>query len=75
MPMREVGGVAGAPWERELAGRLDELVVDSELLAANPLGDPSQRPLLVYSAPAVAREQATDVASVYMLQGYSGQVD
>jgi S-formylglutathione hydrolase FrmB len=73
--MREVGGVAGAPWERELAGRLDELVVDSELLAANPLGDPSQRPLLVYSAPTVASEQATDVASVYMLQGYSGQVD
>jgi S-formylglutathione hydrolase FrmB len=73
--MREVGGVAGAPWERELAGRLDELVVDSELLAGNPLGDPSQRPLLVYSAPAVADRQAADVASVYMIQGYSGQVD
>jgi S-formylglutathione hydrolase FrmB len=73
--MCEVGGVAGAPWQRELAGRLDEFVVDSELLAGNPLGDPSQRPLLVYSAPGVAREQASDVASVYMLQGYSGQVD
>ena len=75
MPMREVGGVAGAPWERELAGRLDQLVVESERWRTTRWVIPSQRPLLVYSAPAVAAEQATGVASVYVIQGYSGQVD
>jgi S-formylglutathione hydrolase FrmB len=75
MPIGQVGGVAGAPWERELAGRLDALVVDSELLTGNPLGDPARRPLLVYSAPAVAAGQASDVPAVYVIQGYSGQVD
>ena len=29
-------------------GTLDRLVVESELLADNPLGDPSRRPLYVY---------------------------
>ena len=73
--MREVEGAAGAPWKRELRGRLDELVVDSEVLAANPLGDPARRPLFVYCAPAVAAGEASEVASVYVIQGYSGQAD
>src|SRR5947209_10927951 len=75
MAMREVGGVAGAPWQRELKGRLDQIVVESELLEANPLADPARRPLLVYSDPNVAAGQAGDVACVYVIQGYSGQVD
>ena len=75
MALREVEGPAGSPWERPLAGSLDRLVVQSELLQDNPLGDPAQRPLYVYSSPGVARGTARDVASVYMLQGYSGQVD
>ena len=34
------------PWSAELAGRLDEHVITSELLRGNPLGDPCERPLL-----------------------------
>jgi S-formylglutathione hydrolase FrmB len=73
--LTEVDGVAGAPWERELQGGLDRLVVDSELLAGNPLGDPTRRPLYVYRSPGVVAESAGRVPSVYIIQGYSGQVD
>ena len=51
MSLREVEGPAGAPWERPLHGTLDRLVVESELLADNPLGDPARRPLYVYRPP------------------------
>jgi S-formylglutathione hydrolase FrmB len=70
--VREIEGVAGAPWERELRGRFDSLVVESEVLAGNPLGDPVTRPLYVYRAPGV-----TDGSypSVYVIQGMTGQVD
>ena len=63
------------PWERPLSGRLDRLTVDSEILAGNPLGDPARRPLYVYSSPAVVSGAATDVAAVYVLQGFVGQLD
>jgi S-formylglutathione hydrolase FrmB len=72
--MREVDGLPGAPWERPLAGRLDRLVVESELLAENPLGDPSRRPLYVYRSPGVD-ESGDGVPAVFVIQGYSGQVD
>ena len=71
--MREVDGPAGAPWGRALAGSFDELVVESELLADNPLGDPARRPLYVYRSPGVAR--SGEVPSVYVIQGFTGQVD
>ena len=29
------------PWSADLAGRIDESVITSELLAGNPLGDPA----------------------------------
>ena len=48
MALTEIEGSPGAPWERPLAGTLDRLVVESELLAGNPLSDPQQRPLYVY---------------------------
>ena len=54
---------------------LDELVVESELLAGNPLGDPARRPLYVYRSPGVARRGRRDVPSVYVIQGFTGQVD
>ncbi|MGH2876803.1 MAG: alpha/beta hydrolase [Solirubrobacteraceae bacterium] len=73
MSVRERTGPAGPPWERELSGRLDRLVVESELLAGNPLGDPAQRPLYVYSSPGASTEHP--VPSIYVIQGYSGQVD
>jgi S-formylglutathione hydrolase FrmB len=58
-----------------MSGRFEQLVVESELLAGNPLGDPTVRPLYVYSSPGVVSGAATDVACVYVLQGFSGQLD
>jgi hypothetical protein len=71
--LREVDGAAGAPWERPLSGALDRLVVQSELLAGNPLGDPARRPLYVYRSPGV-RDTAA-VPAIYVIQGFTGQLD
>ena len=43
------------PWSAELAGRIDEHVIASELLRGNPLGDPHERPLWVYAAARLRR--------------------
>jgi hypothetical protein len=75
MALREVEGVAGAPWERRLAGTLDRLVVESELLVDNPLGDPARRPLYVYRPAGLELERATGVPAIYVIQGFTGQVD
>jgi hypothetical protein len=64
----------GRPWRRPLRGRLDELVVDSVALRDNPLGDPSTRPLLVYSPPEFDND-GPPLPVVYLLQGFTGQVD
>jgi putative esterase len=71
--LREVDGPAGAPWGRALAGSLDQLVVESEVLAGNPLGDPARRPLYVYRSPGV--DGGGEVPAVYVIQGFTGQVD
>lgn len=71
MSLRESDGLPGAPWDRPLAGSLDRLVVESEVLADNPLGDPNRRPLYVYRPPGLG----FGVPSIYVIQGYSGQVD
>jgi S-formylglutathione hydrolase FrmB len=70
--LREIAGPPGAPWQRPLAGRLDSLTVQSELLRGNPLGDPDRRPLYVYSSPGVGE---APVPSVYVIQGFTGQAD
>ena len=75
MGLRSVDGVAGAPWEPQLSGAFDQLVVESELLADNPLGDPARRPLYVYRSPGVAGAGPDAVPSVYVIQGFTGQVD
>jgi S-formylglutathione hydrolase FrmB len=75
MSLREVDGPAGAPWEPPIAGALDRLVVESELLAGNPLGDPARRPLYVYRPPGVERDASAGVPAVYVIQGYTGQLD
>jgi enterochelin esterase-like enzyme len=75
MALRETDGVAGAPWQRELSGALDSLVVHSELLEDNPLGDPARRPLYVYRSPGVAAGGAQSVPAIYVIQGYSGRAD
>lgn len=61
------------PGPAELAGRIDEHVIDSELLRDNYLGDPARRPLWVYVPPGY--EGSTQrYPSVYVLQGYTGQL-
>lgn len=62
------------PWSTELAGRLDEHVVDSALLRDNPLGDPHQRPLWVYLPPGYDTDPQRRYAVVYVIQGYTGHV-
>ena len=64
-----------APWGHAWAGRLDELVIDSEALTANPLGDPHRRPLYVYTPPGYDAEPDRRYPSVYVLQGLTGQLD
>jgi hypothetical protein len=86
MALTVVDGSPGAPWQPELAGAVDRLVVESELLATNPLGDPARRPLYVYRAPGVDRRGraggrpapgggADAVPVIFVLQAYLNQVD
>jgi hypothetical protein len=62
------------PWERELEGRVDRHVLTSELLSGNPLGDPADRPLLVYVPPGYDAEPDRSYPSIYVIQGYTGHV-
>ena len=75
MSVREVEGPAGAPWEPPLHGILDRLVIESDALADNPLGDPSRRPLYVYRPPGVEKDHPKPLPSVYVIQGFTGQLD
>jgi hypothetical protein len=61
------------PWSYAFAGRIDELVIESELLRDNPLGDPHERPLWVYVPPGYEEDERR-YPSVYALQGYTGHV-
>jgi hypothetical protein len=58
-----------------MAGTLDRLTVESEALAGNPLGDPSRRPLYVYRPPGVEGQPGEQLPSVYVIQGFTGQLD
>ena len=62
------------PWSAELSGRIDEHVIDSALLRGNPLGDPHERPLWVYVPPGYDDEPDRRYATVYVIQGYTGQL-
>jgi S-formylglutathione hydrolase FrmB len=75
MSAREVEGPAGAPWEPPLHGILDRLVIESDALAENPLGDPARRPLYVYRPPGVEFDHPRPLPSVYVIQGFTGQLD
>jgi hypothetical protein len=61
------------PWGRELRGRLDEHVVESDALRGNPLGDPHLRPLWVYTPPGTADD--AELPALYLIQGMTGQID
>ncbi|MGZ4590897.1 MAG: alpha/beta hydrolase [Actinomycetes bacterium] len=62
------------PWRGELVGRLDEHVIESDLLRDNPLGDPHERPLWVYLPPGYDDAAATRYPVVYVIQGYTGHL-
>jgi putative esterase len=63
------------PWGKEPAGRMDELVFESQVLRGNPLGDPPDRPLWVYLPPGYEDEPERRYPSVYLIQGLTGQLD
>jgi len=60
------------PWTAELAGRLDEHTITSGLLADNPLGDPAERPLWVYTPPGYDASADRRYPCVYVIQGFTG---
>ena len=62
------------PWSTELAGRLDQQTIDSVLLRDNPLGDPHERPIWVYTPPGYDDLPQQRFPAVYVIQGYTGQV-
>jgi hypothetical protein len=61
------------PWRSDLAGRLEEHIIESALLRDNPLGDPHERPLWVYVPPGYD-DSSDRYPSVYVIQGYTGHV-
>lgn len=70
-----VDGPLGPPWSRPLRGSFDRLVVESDLLAGNPLGDPVRRPLHVLRPPGVELDHPRELPAIYVIQGYTGAVD
>jgi S-formylglutathione hydrolase FrmB len=62
------------PWSADLAGRIDEHVITSELLRDNPLGDPAERPLWVYLPPGYDDDPGRRYPAVYVIQGYTGHL-
>jgi enterochelin esterase-like enzyme len=67
--------VAVEPWSREPAGRWEQLEIDSDALRGNALGDPHVRPIWVYLPPAYESEPARRFPVVYVIQGFTGQLD
>jgi S-formylglutathione hydrolase FrmB len=62
------------PWSGELAGRIEEQTITSGMLRGNPLGDPVERPVLVYLPPGYDAQPDRRYPSVYVLMGYGGHV-
>lgn len=62
------------PWSADFAGRLSEHVITSDLLRDNPLGDPHERPLWVYTPPGYAAEADRRYPTVYVIQGFTGSL-
>jgi S-formylglutathione hydrolase FrmB len=63
------------PWHVEPRGRFERSTVTSRVLVGNPLGDPHERPLWVYLPPGVGDDPARRYPSIYLIQGFTGQVD
>ncbi len=63
------------PWGVEFRGRFERQTVRSRVLEGNPLGDPHERPLWVYLPPGCGDDPGRRYPSIYVIQGYTGQVD
>ncbi len=63
------------PWRSDLRGRIEEHTFESELLRGNALGDPHQRPLWVYLPPGYDDDEGKRYATIYVIQGLTGQLD
>jgi putative esterase len=63
------------PWSYDTVGRFDEHVFVSDALRGNALGDPHERPLWVYVPPGYDDEPDRRFPSIYVIQGYTGQLD
>lgn len=68
-------GSPGPPWDRRRNGTFEQLTVTSELLAGNPLNDPVDRPLWIYLPEGVGRDSEDRFPTIYLIQGYTGQLD
>lgn len=62
------------PWSGQWAGEMHEHVFDSAVLRDNPLGDPHERPLWVYTPPGYVDEPDRRYPTVYVIQGYTGHL-
>ncbi len=80
-----LGRRAGLPWCKlcavhdldrllSLTGNLHLDWIDSAALAGNPLGDPSVRPVAVYTPPNYDPAGSTRYGVLYCLHGYTGDV-
>ncbi len=56
-------------------GRFENETISSEALRDNPLGDPAERSLIVYLPPAYEQDTQRRFPVIYVIQGYTGQVD
>jgi Putative esterase len=63
------------PWAVEPRGRFEQRTVWSRVLEGNPLGDPVQRPLWVYLPPGSGDDPGRRYPTIYVIQGFTGQVD
>jgi Putative esterase len=70
-----VSAGVGPPWAAPLAGRLEQVTIESEALRGNPLGDPHVRPLWVYLPPGYDDAGDRRYPTIYLIQGLTGQVD
>jgi enterochelin esterase family protein len=59
-------------WIPGLEGRIETLLVESEVLRGNPLNDPNERPVMVYLPPEFETEPERRFPVVLCLTGFTG---
>ena len=63
------------PWSIEPRGRFEDVVFESQMLRGNRLGDPYQRPLMIYTPPGYEKDSGRRYPTIYVIQGLTGQLD